>query len=127
MLHGSETWAISAPTLSRLRRNDRAMIRWMCRAKPQDVCHDTLLAKLEIQDIEVVLRKHRLRWLGHVERSSSWISRVREYEIEGKRGRGRPKLTWDELVKRDRTQLGMTKTDPNDRLAWRGRLRPRIT
>ena len=27
MLHGSETWAPSAPDLQRLRRNDRAMVR----------------------------------------------------------------------------------------------------
>jgi len=39
---------------------------------------------------------------------------------------GRPKLTWDELVKRDRVLLGMERTDPEDHQAWRGRLRPRL-
>ena len=39
---------------------------------------------------------------------------------------GRPKLTWDELVKRDRVLLGMERTDPEDRQAWRGCLRPRL-
>ena len=29
-----------------------------------------------------------------------------------------------ELVKRDRVLLGMERTDPEDRQAWRGRLRP---
>jgi len=39
---------------------------------------------------------------------------------------GRPKLTWDELVKCDRVLLGMEWTDPEDRQAWRGRLQPRL-
>ena len=30
MLHGSETWGPNASDLQRLRRNDRAMIRWIC-------------------------------------------------------------------------------------------------
>ena len=36
MLHGSETWAPNASDLQRLRRNDRAMIRWICSAKLAD-------------------------------------------------------------------------------------------
>ena len=35
-------------------------------------------------------------------------------------------LTWDELVKRDRVLPGMERTDPEDRQAWRGRLRPQL-
>ena len=34
MLHGSETWALTEAFLSRLLRNDRAMIRWTCNTKP---------------------------------------------------------------------------------------------
>jgi len=127
MLHGSETWAATSKTLNRLRRNDRAMIRWICRVRPQDdVSSDCLLGKLGIKDIEDVLRASRMRWLGHVERSTGWIARVRERKILAQNAPGRPKLTWDELVKRDRVLLGMERTDPEDRQAWRGRLRPRL-
>ena len=127
MLHGAETWAATSITLNRLRRNDRAMIRWICRVKPQDdVRSDSLLEKLGIKDIETVLRTKRMRWLGHVERSTGWIARVRDINILGKKAPGRPKLTWDELVRRDRVTLGMERTDPEDRRAWRGRLRQRL-
>src|SRR6056300_1127346 len=75
MLHGTETWAVSSKNVNRLRRNDRAMIRWICRVRPKDdVSSDSLLEKLGINDIEAVLRSSRLRWLGHVERSTAWIS-----------------------------------------------------
>ncbi len=36
MLHASETWPLSEADLQRLRRSDRAMIRWICNVKPED-------------------------------------------------------------------------------------------
>ena len=36
MLHAAETWAMTVATLNRLRRNDRAMIRWICNVKAND-------------------------------------------------------------------------------------------
>ena len=75
MLHAAETWAMTAATLNRLRRNDRAMIRWICNVKAKDeVSSDSLLSKLGIQDLEMVLRTSRMRWFGHVERSTGWIA-----------------------------------------------------
>ena len=47
MLHAAETWAMKADTLNRLRRNDRAMIRWICNVKAKDeVSSDSLLPGL---------------------------------------------------------------------------------
>ena len=39
-----------------------------------EVSSDSLLTKLGIQDLDVVLRTGRMRWFGHVERSTGWIS-----------------------------------------------------
>ena len=62
-------------TLNPLRRNDRAMIHWICNVKANDeVSSDSLLSKLGIQDLDVVLRTSRMRWFGHVERSTGWIA-----------------------------------------------------
>jgi len=69
--------------------------------------YETGGGKLGIKDIEDVLRASRMRWLGHVECSTGWIARVRERKILAQNAPGRPKLTWDELVKRDRVLLGM--------------------
>ena len=71
MLHAAETWAMTAVTLNRLRRIDRAMIRWICNVKAKDqVSSDSLLSKLGIQDLEMVLCTSRMRWFGHVEGST---------------------------------------------------------
>ena len=36
MLHAAATWAMKVDTLNRLRRNDRAMIRWICNVRAKD-------------------------------------------------------------------------------------------
>ena len=69
-------------TLNRLRRNDRAMIHWICNVRAKDeVSSDSLLTKLGIQDLDVVLRTSRMRWFGHVERSAGWIAEVRKLNV----------------------------------------------
>ena len=91
MLYGSETWAATASTVKRLQRNDRAMVRWMCLVKPEDDTNfETLLSQLKIKDITDVLQLGRLRWLGRVERSTSWISQVRGLSIPTKRSQSSP-------------------------------------
>jgi len=50
MLHGRETWAPNASDLQQLRRNYRAMIRWICGAKLEDEISSAVLnQKLDIQ------------------------------------------------------------------------------
>ena len=120
MLHGSETWAPTATDLQRLRRTDRAMVRWICGVRLRDeIPSAALLAKLELEEISSVLRSRRLRWHGHVARASDGIHAVTELVIPGVRGRGRPRKTWGECVKRDILESGLSDTDPMDRAAWR--------
>ena len=96
MLHASETWPLTKTNLQRLQHNDRAMIRQICSIKPEDVAtvrSSELLAKLEFEDPDLILRERRLRWLGHVEGSSGAVRTACDIQIEGRWGAGRPKLT----------------------------------
>ena len=69
LLHATETWQMSAKALHRLRRNDHAMIGWICGVKPSDVLSiDDLHGKLGPWDITVAIRVRRLRWFGHGEK-----------------------------------------------------------
>ncbi|MEW8546878.1 MAG: hypothetical protein AB2693_25465 [Candidatus Thiodiazotropha sp.] len=127
MLHAAENWAMTVATLNHLRRNGRAMIRWMCNVKAKDeVSSDSLLSMLGIQDLDVVLRTSRMRWFAHVERSTSWIAKVRQLEVDAQKRLGRPKKAWEELLVNDRRKLGMVCTDPQNRLEWKGRLGGRL-
>ena len=127
MLHAAETWAMKVDTLNRLRRNDRAMIRWICNVRAKDeVSSDSLLTKLGIQDLDVVLRTSRMRWCGHVERSTGWIAEVRKLNVVVQKRSGRPRKSWDEVLENDRKKLGMDSADPQNFSEWRGRLRERL-
>ena len=126
MLHAAETWPVTVSILNHLRRNDLAMIRWMCNIKTNDnVCSHSLLSKLGIRDVEVVLRTNRMRWFGHVKRSVGWISQMRKLDLETCKKPGRPKKNWNELILNDKRKLDMVCADPLDRSEWKGRLRDR--
>ena len=104
MLHAAETWAMKADKLNRLRRNDHAMIRWICNVKAKDeVSSDSLLTKLGIQDLDVVLRTSRMRWFGHVEPSTGWISEVPKLNVVAQKRCGRPRKSWDEVIMTERS------------------------
>ena len=99
LLHGSETWAPTAPDLQRLCRNDRAMIRWICSVKPhEEVPMETLYTKLGIHEVAVALRTKRLKWYGHVPCASSWAYSITSIAIPGPRGGGRPRKSWSECL-----------------------------
>ena len=118
MLHAAETWAMKVDTLNRLRRNDRAMIRWICNVRAKDeVSSDSLLTKLGIQDLDVVLRTSRMRWFGHVEHSTGWIAEVRKLHVVAQKRSGRPRKSWDEVLENDRKKLGMDSADPQNFLS----------
>ena len=98
-----QTWAMKADTLNRLQRNDHAMIRWICNVRTKDeVSSDSLLTKLGIQDLEVVLRTSRMRWFGHVERSTGWIAEVCKLNVVAQKRSGRPRKSSDEVLENDR-------------------------
>ena len=56
-----------------------------------------------------VVRRGRLRWFGHLERKSvdDWVSACRRLVVEGTRGRGRSRKTWERCVRDDMKLLGL--------------------
>ena len=69
------------------------MIRQICSIKPEDVAtvrSSQLLAKLELEDLNLILRERRLRCFGHVERSSGAIRTACDIQIEGRQGQEGP-------------------------------------
>ena len=126
MLHASETWPLTKTNLQRLQRNDRAMIRQICIIKPEDVARvrsSELLAKLQLEDLDLILRERRLRWFGHVEHSSGAIITPYDMQIDGKWGAGRPKQTWKKLTEKDCLEWKLTTVDPQERSTWRSGVR----
>ena len=62
---GRAAWGPTNMDLLRLRRNDRAMLCWVCGVKTSDnISSSELLSKLGLVDVSVELRAKRLRWYG---------------------------------------------------------------
>ena len=89
--------------VTRLRMAELRMVRMMCGKTLKDKCKtQELRARVGVDDIEGFLRVHRLQWAGHVERAGEGALRqVREMKVEGTRKRGRLRLMWEELVRKD--------------------------
>ena len=118
VLHASGTWPLTKLNLQRLQRNDRAMIRQICNVKLQDIVttrSNELLVRLGIEDLDLILKERRFCWYGHMECSNGAVKTAFDLQADGKRGPGRPKMTWKQLTERDCSQLSTLMIDiPGD-------------
>ena len=64
-------------------------------------------------------RTSRMRWFGHVGRSTGWIAEVRKLNVVAQKRSGRPRKSWDEVLENDRKKLGMDSADPQNRSEWK--------
>ena len=122
MLHGSETWQLKEEDLKRLERNDNRMTRWMCGVTlHQKIPSSEIRSRLKLLSIRESVKLRRLEWFGHVERMDerTWASRCRYIEIEGNIPKGRPKLTWNQLIKKDLKDKNLHKEQAQDRMSWK--------
>ena len=89
MFHACETWPLTKTNLQHLQHNEKAMIGQICSIKPEDVAtvrSSELLAKLELEDLSLILRERRLCWFGHVERSSGAVRTACDIQIDDRLG-----------------------------------------
>ena len=71
------------------------------------------------------MRRGRLRWFGHVMRrdEDDWLKKCMKFKVGEVRLPGRPRKTWEEVVRRDMRDLGLTKEIALDKAEWRRGLR----
>jgi hypothetical protein len=75
-------------------------LRWIHGHSRRDrVRNDNIRGRLGVAPIDEKLVQHWLRWFGHVQwrpPEAPMRSVILRHDINGKRGRGRPKLSWEE-------------------------------
>ena len=77
-----------------------------------------LPAQIGIEDLDLILKERRLRWYGHMKRSNGEVKTAFDIQIVGKRGPGRPKMTWKQLTERDCREWKLLAIDLHDRHTW---------
>ena len=86
------------------------------------VWNDDIRDRIGVSLIEEKLVQHRLRWFGHVQKRPSEAPvhcGVLCRDTNVRRGRGRPKLTWEEAIKRDLKGWDRRRDLCLDRNAWK--------
>jgi hypothetical protein len=124
--YGAETWTVTSQTEKMLMTWERKILRKIygptkengqCRIKT----NAELITKYKSQDIVTIIKIRRLEWLGHVIRMNENTSvKIFEGKLEGRRGRGRPRLRWINYMEDDLRKLGVERwrTKALDREEW---------
>ena len=62
-----------------------------------------------------------VRWYGHVLRRDDGhlLRKALEFEVKGKRKRGRPRKAWRSQVDKESKSVGLKKKDAKNRARWR--------
>ena len=81
-----------------------------------------LLARLGIEDLDLILKERRLCSYGHVEHSNGAVKTAFDIQVDGKRRPERPKMT-QKMTQRDCREWMLSAIDPHDRHTWRSGVR----
>ena len=121
LLYAVETWELTERLEGLLASCDQRMFIYMSRVRWKDkITNKEVRRRCGVENLEIRLRKMRLRWFGHVKRrdENSKLWRAMELEVESKRPLGRPKKIWSKVVKED-MKLNITEDMAEDRKTWR--------
>ncbi|GJR63949.1 hypothetical protein Tco_0010014 [Tanacetum coccineum] len=82
-------------------------------------------AELDVDAIIYKMKEGRLRWFGHVKRrlQTTLVRRVEALLVDGSRRMGRPKLRWEDRLKKDMKELLLSDDMTSSRNTWRDRIR----
>ena len=94
------------------------MVRWMCGVLLRD---RVPWERMGIESVSDAVKWNRLRWLGYVLRKDDddWGKKIMLFEVEGKRGWGRLRMTWSQVVEKDMRECRLKREDAKDRERWR--------
>ena len=126
MVYGSETWTLYRHHIKLLRTVQQRHLRSILKIKWDDyITNDEVLHQARATDIEIILIRNRLRWIGHVARMpDNRPVKALLYGVlnEGTRRVGRPLLRFKDTIKDILKRGGAIdywRDAVNDRLAWR--------
>jgi len=121
VLYGSEVWCMSASERKKLEVFEMKCLRRICGVNRMDrVRNEEIKRRCGVKRGVLERADERLlKWFGHMERMEGdrLVRRVYEADVEGERGRGRPKRRWLDDVKEALGNRGMGAEEGEER-AW---------
>ena len=124
LLYGAETWVTKETDMKLLEKTEMRKLRWKRDVSLKDHARsEKIRAELGVAQIRDKVKEARLRWLGNVKRSDSYIKIAYEMEVIGKRSRGRQKVRWSDCLTKDMQEKKLKKEDAMDRERWRNKIK----
>ena len=115
ILYGSEECCMKESEMGILRRTKRSMVRAMCGVQSNGRKRSTnLMFMLGLHEtIDQLAMANSVRWYGLLLRRKvdHVLRRAYDFEVEGKRMKGRLKRTWKNQVEEESVNLGLRRQD----------------
>ncbi|XP_070025242.1 uncharacterized protein [Nicotiana sylvestris] len=122
-MYGSERWPVKNSHIQKMKLVEMRMLRRMCGYTRMDkIRNDDIREKVHVAPIDDKMRETTLRWFRHVQKRSpdALVRRCEWLVVEGtRRGKGRPKKYWGEVIRKDMARLQIFEDMALDRKMWR--------
>ena len=126
-LYACESWTLTADTERRIKALEMRCYRRLLNISYNDhvmneeVCNRIQNAIGVHDDILTMVKKRKLRWYGHISRSSGMAKTILQGTVKGARRRGRQKKRWEDNIK-EWTGMGFGDSlrAAEDREGWKG-------
>ena len=126
LLFGCETWKVTNVITQRLQVFVNRCLRTLTNIYWPKTITNSLLWKLcEQEPIDLQIRRRKWKWIGHTLRKehNNLAKQAMEWNPQGKRKQGRPKMTWRRTVAGEAESINKNwqqlKVDANNRVRWR--------
>ena len=126
LTYGCESWTLTEKSKSKLQAMEMRFLRKADNKTRRDRIRNTSIRKsLNVNPLLHTIQNQQLRWFGHLQRMP--IERIpkttKEVRVDGQRGRGRPRRTWEEGIEDVVRERGLTMKEAvaltADRKRWR--------
>ena len=126
MVYRLETVAVTKKQVEEMEVAEMKMLRFAMGVTGKDkIRNEHIRSTVKVERLGMKMREGRLRWYGHIiRRDQEYIGRkMMEMELLEKRGKGRPKKSFLDVVKEDMGEVGAKEMDIEDRKVWRMMIR----
>ena len=103
-LYACETWTLNAELQKKIRAVEMRSLRIILGISYRDhITNETIRQTVEEQlgpydDLLTIVKKRKLKWYGHVTRSTGLAKVILQGTVEGKRRRGRQRKLWTDNI-----------------------------
>ena len=104
LLYTCETWTVTADILNKLQVIEMRCFRKLLGISNRDhITNDTVRDRIRqaigpYDDTLTTVKKRKLKWFGHVSRSSGLAKTILQGTVQGGRKRGRQKKHWENNI-----------------------------